>query len=211
MPQRRATRDRAAFTKDPRGEFKHVPRKIIFVAFTLLAALALWLMPGATSARQASAGIFTRQVLQSRKADPEAREKIDEAFKAFEELLAVSKDADAMGSHWRVRQESWRNAQGAWEKSSATPPPPVKSLKRCAVPLGTARGMIERADNLFRQARDSSDTLRAAQLLGQHERLLKQAEGPLERAESCHRAVRNAYLKGRKADDRSHLKVSGRP
>ena len=187
-------------------------RKTVSVAFTpLAAALALWLMPGAAGARQPSAAIFTRQVLRSRKADPEAREKIDEAFKAFEELLAVSKDADAMGSHWRVRQESWRNAQGAWEKSSATPPPPVKSLKRCAVPLGAARGMIERADDLFRRARDGSDALRAARLLGQHERLLKQAEGPLERAESCYRAVRGAYLKGRKADGRSRLKASGRP
>jgi hypothetical protein len=189
-----------------------MPRKTVFVAFTLLAAaLALWLMPGASGAQQSPTGIFKRQVLQSRKADPEAQEKIVEAFKAFEELLAVSRNADAMGSHWQVRQESWRNALEAWAESSATLPPPVKSLKRCAVPLGTARGMIERADKLFRQARDSSDPLRAAQLLAQHERLLNQAEGPLKRAESCYRAARSAYLNGRKMDDRSHLKVSGRP
>ena len=169
----------------------------------LPACLALWAMPHADGT--------TRQISESHKADPEAREKIVEAFEAFEELLAVSRNADAMGSHWQVRQESWRDAQEAWERSSATLPPPVKSLKRCAVPLVAARGMIERADDLFRQARESSDPFGAARMLAQHERFLKQAEGSLQRAERCYRAVRKSYPGGRKADGRSRGKTSGGP
>jgi hypothetical protein len=153
-------------------------------------------MLGAVAAQQRSAALFKGQVVQSGEADPEAQQKVDEAFKAFEELLAVSKSAAAMNSHRQVRLASWRNAQAAWEKSSAAPPTPVQRLKRCAVPLATARGMIERADNLFLQARDSSDPMRAVELLEQHKKLLKQAEGPLKRAERCHRAARDAYLKG---------------
>jgi hypothetical protein len=186
-------------------------RARVCAGLLLPAGLALWLMPRAGGAQQPSAASPVRQVSESRKADPEAREKIVEAFEAFEELLTVSRNADAMGSHWQVRQESWRDAQEAWERSSATLPPPVKSLKRCAVPLVAARGMIERADNLFRQARESSDPFGAAQMLAQHERLLKQAEGPLQRAARCYRAARKGYSEGRKVDGHSHGKPPARP
>ena len=168
----------------------------------LTAGLALGL-----TARAACA----RQVAESRKADPETREKIAEALEAFGELLAVSRNADAIGSHHQVREESWRDAQAAWERSSATLPPPVKSLKRCAVPLAAARGMIERADDLFRRARDNSNPFDAARMLAQHERLLKQAEGRLQRAERCYGAVRKGYSEGREVDSRSHGKMSVGP
>ena len=172
--------------------------------------LAFWLMPGAAATQQ-SAYILRRQVVHGNKAEPEALEKIDEAFEAFEELLANTRAADAMNGHWRVTQESWRHAQEAWEKSSAALPSPIKGLKRCAVPLATAREMIERADNLFRQARGCSDPMRGAELLAQHERLLKQAEGRLKRAAHCYRAVQNTYLKGRKVGTHPHVRVSGQP
>jgi tetratricopeptide (TPR) repeat protein len=133
--------------------------------------------------------------VQSDRADPEAQEKIDAAFKAFERLLDISKRADAMNYHFRVRQASWHEAQEAWEKSSAALPTPVKALKRCAIPLFTARKMIEQADNLFRQARDNSDPMKGAELLVQHQRLLKQAEGRLQRAERCYLTTWKAYLK----------------
>ena len=165
----------------------------------LTAGLALWLTARAGEAQQTTT------------ADPEAREKIVEALGAFEELLAVSRNADAMGTHQQVRQESWRDAQAAWERSSATLPPPVKGLKRCAVPLDAARGMIERADDLFRRARENSDPFDAARMLAQHERRLKQAEGRLRRAERCYRAVRRGYTEGGKADGRSHGKTAGGP
>jgi len=182
----------------------------VYARLLMRAGLALWLMLGAVAAQRRSATLFQGQVVQSGKADPEAQEKIDEAFKAFEELLAVSKGAAAMNSHWRVTLASWRNAQAAWEQSSTALPTPVQGLKRCAAPLATARGMIERADTLFLQARDSSDPMRAVELLGQHKKLLKQADDPLKRAERCYRAVRNAYLKGKKLDDRSPVKLSGK-
>src|SRR6185369_10006178 len=115
----------------------------------------------------------------SRKASPEAQDQINQALEAFEELLTITKNADAMSAHLRVRLESWREAQEAWQTSSVALPSPIKDLKRCAIPLATARKMIERADNLFRQAQESLDPMRAAELLAQHERLLKQAEVPL--------------------------------
>ena len=181
-----------------------------FVRLVVAINLALWLMPGTVAAQQ-SAYALRRQVVHSGKAEPEAQEKIDEAFKAFEELLAITRDADAMNGHLRVRLESWRNAQEAWETSSAGLPSPIKSLKRCAVPLAVARGMIERADNLFRQALDCLDPMQGAELLAQHERLLKQAEGRLQRAERCYRALRTAYLKSRKLGAHSHVRISGEP
>jgi hypothetical protein len=184
-------------------------RAWVFAGLLLPAALAIWLMSGTVGAQQPLAVNFTRQL--TRGPEPEARERMDEALKAFERLLAVSRGADAMGSHWQVRQESWRDAQEAWEESSASLPPPVKRLKRCAVPLGAARGMIERADDLFRQARDRPDPFDAAQMLAQHERLLKHAEGQLQRAERCYLTVRKSYPGGRKANGRSHGKPPARP
>ena len=134
--------------------------------------------------------VGARQVSESRKDDVGARAKIVEALEAFERLLAVSRGADAMGSHQQVREEPWRDAQEAWEKASATLPPPLKGLKRCAVPLGSARGMIERADSLFRQARETPDPFDAARMLARHERFLKQADVSLRRAGRCYLAVR---------------------
>ena len=152
-------------------------------------------MARAGGAQQPYAGEPARQASQIRKDDPGAREKIAEALGAFERLLAVSRDADAMGTHHQVREEPWRDAQEAWERSSARLPPPVKGLRRCAVPLAAARGMIERADGLFQQARAAADPFDAARMLARHERLLKQAEGSLRRAERCYRAVRDGYVK----------------
>jgi hypothetical protein len=182
-------------------------RARVFAGLLLPAGLAIWLMPGTVGAQQPLAANFTWQL--TRAAEPEARARMDEALKAFERLLVVSRGADAMGSHWQVRQETWRDAQEAWEESSATLPPPVKRLKRCAVPLGAARGMIERADDLFRQAQDRSDPFDAARMLAQHERLLKQAGDALRRAERCSRAVRDDYLKMRDVNGRPHGKTPG--
>lgn len=182
----------------------------MYAGLIVSVGLALWLMLGAVGAQQQSAGIFMGQVAQSRKADLEAQSRINEALKAFDELLAVTKSAAARNSHWRVRLESWDNALEAWRKASAALPTPVRRLKRCAVPLATARGMIERADDLFNQGRNISDPFRAVQLLERHKRLLKQAEGPLKRAERCYLAVRNGYLKGRKVVDHSQVKVFSR-
>ena len=168
-------------------------RARVCAGLLLLACLILWLMPRAGGAQSPSSGSPARQTSQSRKADTGAREKIVEALEAFGELLAVSRSADAMGSHWQVRQQPWRDAQEAWERSSATLPPSVKGLRRCAVPLVAARGMIERADNLFRQARETSDPFGAARMLAQHERLLKRAEVSLRRAERCYLAVRRLH------------------
>lgn len=183
----------------------------IFPRLAMAVSLALWLTLGAVGAQQRPTASFKPRAAQSRKANPEAQDQINQAFDAFEDLLTITKGADAMNYHSRVRLESWRNAQEAWETSLVSLPPPLKSLKRCAVPLATAREMIERADNLFRQAWDSPDPLRGADLLAQHERLLKQAEGRLQRAERCYRAVRNAYLKGRKIGARSPVRISGEP
>jgi hypothetical protein len=60
--------------------------------------LALWLTPGAVGAQQRPAYLFKGQVVQSRKTDPEVQNQINEALKAFEELLAVSKSAAAARS-----------------------------------------------------------------------------------------------------------------
>ena len=171
--------------------------------------MTLWLVLASVGAQHRSADILKRQVAQSREADLEARDRIDEALNAFDELLAVTRSAAAPNSHWRVRLASWGDALEAWRKASAALPTPIRRLKRCAVPLATARGMIERADALFNQGRNSSDPFRAAQLLERHKKLLKQAEGPLKRAERCYSAGRDSYLKGRKAIDRSQFKTSG--
>lgn len=119
-----------------------------------------------------------------------------EALDAFERLLKITRGADAMGSHWQVREESWREALETWERASSSLPARVRGLKRCAVPLVTARRMIERADALFRQARGTTDAFGAAELLARHERLLKQADARLLRAERCYGSVRDGYLKG---------------
>jgi hypothetical protein len=194
-----------------------VRRKVLPAAFTLTAAAALLCahapqasprprenFDGVSRSPSDKRGGRSRarrgrgRVSEGREADATSRGKVDEALGAFGHLLAVSRGADSMGTHWRVAHESWRGAQEAWEKSSATLPPPVKGLRRCAVPLAAARGMIERADDLFRQSKESPDPFDAAQMLARHERLLRQAQSPLRRAERCYRAVRNASLKGRK-------------
>jgi hypothetical protein len=160
----------------------------------LPACLALWLTPCAVGARQTPAHGPTRRASEGRQSDHAAREKIAEVLEVFGELLAASRNADAMGSHWQVRGQPWRDAQEAWERVAATLPPPVRGLKRCAVPLGAARGMIERADRLFRQSRDSSDTFEAARMLARHERLLERADVSLRRAERCYLAVRRLNI-----------------
>jgi tetratricopeptide (TPR) repeat protein len=182
----------------------------IFPQLLMAMSLAFWLMVG-TVAAQPSAHNLSKQVAHSGKAGPETKEKIDEAFKTFEELLAITRDADSMNGHLRVRLESWRNAQEAWEKASAALPSPLKSLQRCAASLAVARGMIEQADNLFRQARACSDPMQGADLLIQHQRLIKQAGGRLQRAERCYLTARNAYLKGRKVDAHSQVRIFGEP
>lgn len=191
--------------------FAPAPRQPDILPRLLMAmSLAFWLMLGPVAA-QPPAHTLKRPAVQSDRADLEAQEKIDAAFKAFEGLLDISKRADAMNDHFRVRQASWHEAQEAWEKSSATLPPPVKALKRCAIPLFAARKMIERADSLFRQARDSSDPMRGSELLVRHQRLLTQAEDRLQQAERCYLTTRNAYLKGRKAEAPSQVRTFGRP
>lgn len=167
----------------------------VYARLLMLAGLSLELMLGAGGAQQ-PVYIFKSQVVQTRKADAAMDNEINEVFKAFEELLAVSKSAGAPNSHWRVREASWRRAQEAWDKASASLPTPVQGLNRCAIPLNTARRLIEQADDLFLHARDNPDPMKAVELLDQHKKLLKQAKGPLKRAERCFRATRNAFLKG---------------
>jgi hypothetical protein len=174
----------------------------MYIKLLVSVGLTLWLMPGAVGAQGHAA--------RSRKADLEAQNRVDEALRAFDELLAVTKSAAAPSSHWRVRLASWSDALEAWRKASAALPTPIRRLKRCALPLATARGMIERADALFNQGRNSSDPFRAAQLLEQHKRLLKKAEGPLKRAEHCRRDGRNGYLKDRKVVDLSQIRMPDR-
>lgn len=169
----------------------------MYTRLIMSVGLTLCLMPGAVGA-------------QSRKADLEMQNRIDEALTAFDELLAITKSAAAPNSHWRVRLPSWSDALEAWRKASAALPAPIRRLKRCAAPLATARGMIERADALFNQGRNSSDPFRAAQLLEQHKRLLKRAEGQLKRAEHCRRAGRNGYPKDGKVVDPSQIRMSDR-
>lgn len=183
----------------------------IFPRLTMAASLALWLITNAVGAPPRPTASSKPQAAQSPNANPDEQDQINQTFKAFEELLTITKDADSMNGHLRVRMESWRKAQEAWEKASAALPSPLKSLKRCAVPLAVARGMIEQADNLFLQARACSDPMQGADLLIQHQRLLKQAEGRLQRAERCYLTARNAYLKGRKVDAHSQVRTSGEP
>jgi len=154
--------------------------------------LALWLALDAVSAQQWPPERFEGEVVQGRQADPEMQTKIDEAFRVFGELLAVSQSAAAPDSHWRVTLTSWRDAQAAWEHAAATLPASVEGLKRCALPLQKARGLIEQVHRLFLRARDNFGS-RAVELLLEHEELRKQAEGPLEEAEECYRAAWNTY------------------
>src|SRR5690242_12244555 len=93
----------------------------IFLQLLMAMSLAFWSMLS-TVAAQPSSHTLKRPAVQSDRADPEAQEKIDAAFKAFERLLDISKRADAMNYHFRVRQASWHEAQEAWEKSSAALP-----------------------------------------------------------------------------------------
>lgn len=162
------------------------------IRLLILTGLAL-LMLVTAGAEQPSLEFLKQEVVQNRKTDSETKQWINEALKAFEELLEVSKNAAAMNSHWRVRLESWRNAQEDWEKAEQMLPAPIKRLKHCAVPLGTARKRIEHADNLFNRARDNKDTLKAAKLLDHHQSLLKQAQGPLRRAERCYRSLLDVF------------------
>jgi hypothetical protein len=180
----------------------------MYVRLLLFGCSAVCLMLGPVGAQQRSTNLFDRRVVQNREADPEARNQINEAFRAFEELLEVTRRAAAMNSHWRVREASWHEAQEAWEKSSAVFPVPVRRLKRCAVSLSAARGLIERADSLFLQARDSSDPVKAVQLLDQHKKLMKQSIISLKQAERCYRAVRNGYLKTRKLNNGLRVEIS---
>ncbi|HKQ07019.1 MAG TPA: hypothetical protein VJ464_17955 [Blastocatellia bacterium] len=182
----------------------------IFPRLAMAASLALWLIPNAAGAPPPAANPEP-QAAQSPNANPDEQDQINQTFKAFEGLLTITKDADSMNGHLRVRLESWREAQAAWEKAYAALPSSLKSLKRCAVPLAAARGMIERADNLFRQARASSDAMRGADLLIRHQKLLKQAEDRLQRAERCYRALRTAYLKSGKIGIHSQVRMAGEP
>ena len=49
----------------------------------LCLSASLWLTPGAVGAQQRPAYLFKGQVVQSRKADPEAQDQINEALKTF--------------------------------------------------------------------------------------------------------------------------------
>jgi len=122
---------------------------------------------------------------------PELENQINDAFQTFEELLAVTQSEAAPNSHWRVKLESWRSAQGAWEKASTTPIAAVQDLKRCAVQINIAREMVEHADHLFLQVRDGSDPARAFELIQKHKELQQQATDLLREAENCYRAARN--------------------
>lgn len=157
--------------------------------------LALWLMLGAVGAQHQSAGLFSGRSGQPHKGAPQVQDQINEAFKALEELLAVTQSAAAPNSHWRVQLASWRNAGQAWGETSVTLPAPVQDLNRCALLLVRARRLIEQADGLFLQARDSSDPTRAVGLLVRHEKFQQQARDLLKLAEQSYRATRNAYLK----------------
>lgn len=141
------------------------------------------------------ADFFKEEIAQNREADSEDQNRINEAFKVFEELLAVTQNAAAPNSHWRVGLTSWRDAQEAWEKTSANLLAPVLGLKHCAPPLRKARELIEQADNLFLLARDIADPMRAVGLLQEHENLQTQAKDLLKLAEQDYRAALNAHLK----------------
>lgn len=169
---------------------------ICFMLFTLISPSITANKSSIGPERSAlSASLLYGQVVQSRDSESEEQNPINEAFKVFEDLLAVSQSAVAPNSHWRVGLASWRDAQEAWEKTSAAPFAPVRDLKHCAVPLRRARRLIERADNLFLLARDISDPLRAVDLLRKHEKLQAQAKDLLKLAEQDFRAARNVYLK----------------
>src|SRR5262249_40992027 len=167
----------------------------MYARLLVSAGLALWLLPDTVGAQQQSVDLCKGQVVQSCQADPEVQNQTHEAFKAFAELLAVSQSAAAPGSHWRVRLASWRGVQGAWEKASAPLLTPVQGLQQGALSLRTARKLIEQADDLFLQARESSDSTRAAELLVEHEKLQEQAEGLVRQAQDDYRAARNTSLK----------------
>jgi hypothetical protein len=162
----------------------------------LAVAFGLCLIPAAPGAQRSRDG-SERNDARNATIDPEAREKIDDAFRAFEELLAITKGASAMGTHARVRLDSWRSAQETWERASAQLPASFRALKCCALALGTARGFIEQADALFLRARDDPDAVNALRLLAEHKRLLARAQLPLKRADRSFRAARSAYVDGR--------------
>jgi hypothetical protein len=110
------------------------------------------------------------------------------AFRVFAEWLEESRAAAAPNAHWRVELPSWRERQTVWKKVSARLPAPQQALKRCAVPLQKARGLIEQAHRLFRLVRQRYDA-RAVELLQEHEELRQQAAGPLAEAEACYWAA----------------------
>ena len=65
------------------------------VRFLALDGLPLWLALDAVSLQQRPAELFTRHVERGRQADPEVQNQIDDAFRAFEDLLTVSRSAAA--------------------------------------------------------------------------------------------------------------------
>lgn len=178
-------------------------RRIVALVFTMLALITLLSvlnlpahlqMLETVGVRQQPAGLFKQQVVHA-KTVPQIQNQISKAFVAFEDLLTISKVAATPGSHWRVRLTSWRNTQQAWEEVSGTLPTPVLGLEHCALPLGTARKLLEQADDLFVRAEGTRNPARAVELVQEHETLQKQARGLLKQAEDGYRAILKAYLK----------------
>lgn len=165
----------------------------LWARFLAPTTLALWLALGAVSAQPRPAALVTGEGVQGREADPVVQNSIDEGLRAFEDLLAVSRSAAARYSHRQVELASWRGALAAWEKASAALPAPAQGLQRCWPPLQKARSLVEQAHQLFLQAAADTSNPRALELLLEHEDLRKQAEGPLQEAEACYRAARDAY------------------
>jgi len=158
----------------------------VWKRFFLLTSLALGLALGSVSAQPRRAELGTGQGVH-------VQDRIDEAFRVFGNLLAVSQKAAEPGTHWRVELASWRDAQAAWDGALATLPAPDPGLTGCALPVHKARVLIEQAHALFVRVRDGAEP-RALELLLEHRALHEQAGGPLREAEHCYRAAWNAYL-----------------